>query len=59
METEKERQIKALDKRHDRNKAEPIACPVCGSPMQNTDRETFNEKGMCSACSTALDTEED
>jgi hypothetical protein len=59
METEKERHIKALDERHDKATTEQIACPVCGSPIQNADRETFNEKGMCSACNIALDTEED
>jgi hypothetical protein len=58
MQTEKQRQIKALEKRHGRAKTAQTACPVCGSPLKNADRETFNEKGMCSACNNALDTEE-
>jgi formylmethanofuran dehydrogenase subunit E len=52
---EKERHIEALDRWNPKPKAEKIVCPVCGTSIQDDDREVFSEKAMCFACDSALD----
>jgi len=52
---EKERHIEALDHWNSKLKAEKVVCPVCGTSIQDDDREVFSEKAMCVACDSALD----